>query len=67
MPVSDLDQLEEKIKRIVSQMKAVQGENQALKARIEQLEKDTANMNSENSEIRTKIESMIHLIDSIET
>lgn len=67
MPVSDLDQLEEKIKRIVSQMKAVQGENQTLKARIEQLEKDTANMNSENSEIRTKIESMIHLIDSIET
>ena len=67
MPVSDLDQLEEKIKRIVTQLKEVQGENQTLRARLEKLEKDAASMNSENSEIRTKIESMIRLIDSIET
>lgn len=67
MPVADLDQLEEKIRRVVNQMKAVQSENLTLKARIEQLEKDTETMNSESSEIRSKIETMMRLIDSIET
>jgi len=67
MPVSDLDRLEEKINRIVVQMKALQGENLALKERIEQLEKDAVSMDSENSEIRSKVETMIRLIDSIET
>lgn len=67
MSISDLDQLEEKINRIVSQMKALLGENLALKKRIELLEKEAASMDSESSEIRSKIEAMIRVIDSIET
>lgn len=67
MPVSDLENLEQKITRIVSQMKTLMGENLALKARVEQLENDSAAMTTESSEIRSKIETMIRLIDSIET
>jgi outer membrane murein-binding lipoprotein Lpp len=67
MSISDLEHLEQKITRIVSQMKTLMSENLTLKTRIEQLEKDTAAVSTENTEIRTKIETMIRLIDSIET
>ena len=65
MSFKEFDKLEEKINRLISGMKALRDENQKLKKELQESKHDTSQRDSEKSEIRKKITSLIDLVDSI--
>jgi regulator of replication initiation timing len=61
----EFDKLEEKITRLITGMKALRDENQKLKKELQELKHDSSQRDSEKSEIRKKIASLIDLVDSL--
>jgi regulator of replication initiation timing len=61
----EFDKLEEKITRMIAGMKALKDENQKLKKELQEIKHDSSQRDSEKSEIRKKIASLIDLVDSI--
>ncbi len=65
MSIKEFDKLEEKITRLITGMKALRDENQKLKKELQEIKHDSSQRDSEKSEIRKKIASLIDLVDSI--
>ncbi len=65
MGFKEFDKLEEKINRLIAGMKALRDENQKLKKELQEIKHDSSQRDSEKSEIRKKIASLIDLVDSI--
>lgn len=65
MGFKEFDKLEEKINRLIAGMKALRDENQKLKKELQESKRDFSQRDSEKSEIRKKIASLIDLVDSI--
>ena len=65
MSIKEFDKLEEKITRLIAGMKALKDENQKLKKELQEIKHDSSQRDSEKSEIRKKIASLIDLVDSI--
>jgi len=61
----EFDKLEEKITRLITGMKALRDENQKLKKDLQEIKHDSSQRDSEKSEIRKKIASLIDLVDSL--
>ena len=61
----EFDKLEEKITRLITGMKALRDENQKLKKELQEIKHDSSQRDSEKSEIRKKIASLIDLVDSL--
>jgi len=61
----EFDKLEEKINRLISGMKALRDENQKLKKELQEIKHDSSQRDSEKSEVRKKIASLIELVDSL--
>jgi regulator of replication initiation timing len=61
----EFDKLEEKINRLIGGMKALREENQKLRKELQEIKRDTSQRDSEKSEIRKKIASLIDLVDSL--
>ena len=65
MSFKEFDKLEEKITRLITGMKALRDENQKLKKELQEIKHDSSQRDSEKSEIRKKIASLIDLVDSL--
>jgi FtsZ-binding cell division protein ZapB len=65
MSFKEFDKLEEKITRLITGMKTLRDENQKLKKELQEIRRDSSQRDSEKSEIRKKITSLIELVDSI--
>jgi FtsZ-binding cell division protein ZapB len=65
MSFKEFDKLEEKINRLISGMKALRDENQKLKKELQEIKHDSSQRDSEKSEVRKKIASLIDLVDSL--
>jgi len=65
MSFKEFDKLEEKINRLIAGLKALRDENQKLKKELQEIKHDSSQRDSEKSEIRKKIASLIDLVDSI--
>jgi regulator of replication initiation timing len=65
MSIKEFDKLEEKITRLITGMKTLKDENQKLKKELQESKHDSSQRDSEKSEIRKKIASLIDLVDSI--
>ncbi|MBE0664863.1 MAG: cell division protein ZapB [Acidobacteria bacterium] len=65
MSFKEFDKLEEKINRLIAGLKALRDENQKLKKELQGVKQDSSQRDSEKSEIRKKIASLIDLVDSI--
>ena len=65
MGFKEFDKLEEKINRLIVAQKALRDENQKLKKELQEIKHDSSQRDSEKSEIRKKIASLIDLVDSI--
>jgi regulator of replication initiation timing len=65
MSFKEFDKLEEKINRLISGMKALRDENQKLKKELQEIKHDSTQRDSEKSEVRKKIASLIDLVDSL--
>ncbi|MCJ7526336.1 MAG: cell division protein ZapB [Candidatus Aminicenantes bacterium] len=65
MSFKEFDKLEEKINRLIAGLKALRDENQKLKKELQGIKQDSSQRDSEKSEIRKKIASLIDLVDSI--
>jgi FtsZ-binding cell division protein ZapB len=65
MSFKEFDKLEEKINRLISGMKALRDENQKLKKELQEIKHDSSQRDSEKSEVRKKIASLIELVDSL--
>ncbi len=65
MSFKEFDKLEEKINRLIAGLKALRDENQKLKKELQGVRQDSSQRDSEKSEIRKKIASLIDLVDSI--
>ncbi len=66
MEFNDLNQLEEKVKNLVVNLKLVRDENKSLQKELELLKTQYSSNNQERLEIKKKVETLIELIDSIE-
>ena len=65
MSFKEFDKLEEKINRLISGMKALRDENLKLKKELQEIKHDSSQRDSEKSEVRKKIASLIELVDSL--
>jgi len=65
MGFKEFDKLEEKINRLIAALKALRDENQKQKKELQEIKHDSSQRDSEKSEIRKKIASLIDLVDSI--
>jgi FtsZ-binding cell division protein ZapB len=65
MSFKEFDKLEEKINRLIAGLKVLRDENQKLKKELQEIKHDYSQRDSEKSEIRKKIASLIDLVDSI--
>jgi regulator of replication initiation timing len=65
MSFKEFDKLEEKINRLITGMKALRDENQKLKKELQEIKHDSSQRDSEKSEVRKKIASLIDLVDSL--
>jgi len=65
MSFKEFDKLEEKINRLIAALKTLREENQKLKKELQEIKHDSSQRDSEKSEIRKKIASLIDLVDSI--
>jgi regulator of replication initiation timing len=61
----EFDKLEEKINRLITGMRALRDENQKLKKELQESKHDSSQRDSEKSEVRKKIASLIDLVDSL--
>ena len=61
----EFDKLEEKINRLIAGMRALRDENQKLKKELQESKHDSSQRDSEKSEVRKKIASLIELVDSL--
>jgi regulator of replication initiation timing len=61
----EFDKLEEKINRLIAGMRALRDENQKLKKELQESKHDSSQRDSEKSEVRKKIASLIDLVDSL--
>ncbi len=66
MEIEGFGKLEEKINNLVKAIKLLKDENKRLKLTIEKTKEESSHINSERSEIKKKISSLIDLIDSVE-
>jgi FtsZ-binding cell division protein ZapB len=66
MELNGLNQLEEKVKKLVDNLKILRDENQKLKAELTQLKEESSVSSKERLEIKKKVETLIGIIDSIE-
>ena len=66
MEIEGFGKLEEKINNLVKAIKLLKDENKRLKLTIEQTKEESSHINSERSEIKKKISSLIDLIESVE-
>jgi len=66
MEIEGFSKLEEKINNLVKAIKLLKDENKILKLTIEKTKEESSHINSERSEIKKKITSLIDLIDSVE-
>lgn len=66
MELNDLNQLEEKVKTLVLNLKLVKDENKNLQRDLELLKSQSSVNSQERLEIKKKVETLIELIDSIE-
>ena len=65
MSFKEFDKLEEKINRLIAGMRALRDENQKLKKELQESKHDSSQRDSEKSEVRKKIASLIDLVDSL--
>ena len=63
--IKEFDKLEEKINRLIAGMRALRDENQKLKKELQESKHDSSQRDSEKSEVRKKIASLIDLVDSL--
>jgi regulator of replication initiation timing len=61
----EFDKLEEKINRLIAGTRALRDENQKLKKELQESKHDSSQRDSEKSEVRKKIASLIDLVDSL--
>ncbi|MEI6614213.1 MAG: hypothetical protein WCL37_04890 [Chrysiogenales bacterium] len=66
MNLKDFDKLEEKISRLVNNLKTLREENQKMKKELQTIKQDSSQRDGEKSEIKKKIATLIQLVDSIE-
>ena len=66
MDIEEFSKLEEKIKNIVNNLKALQVENHKLKEELKNFKKRSSSYDEERTEIKKKISGLIGLIESIE-
>ncbi len=66
MELEEFSKLEEKVNNLVNAIKLLRDENKILKLTIEKTKKESSHINSERSEIKKKITSLISLIDSVD-
>ena len=65
MNMESLNKLEEKIKSLVNTLEFLKKENSDLKHSLGELEKEKKLSSSEKEEIKSRVSSLIDLIDSI--
>jgi FtsZ-binding cell division protein ZapB len=66
MSLKDFDKLEEKISRLVHNLKTLKDENQKMKKELQTIKQDSSQRDGEKNEIKKKIAALIELVDSIE-
>jgi len=66
MNLKDFDKLEEKISRLVNNLKTLRDENQKMKKELQSIKQDSSQRDGEKNEIKKKIAALIELVDSIE-
>lgn len=66
MEVDEFTKLEEKINKMVNNLKSIKDENKLLKQKIEDLKKESSLKSRERTDIKKRITSLIGLIESIE-
>jgi FtsZ-binding cell division protein ZapB len=66
MSLKDFDKLEEKISRLVTNLKTLKDENQKMKKELQTIKQDSSHRDGEKIEIKKKISALIELVDSIE-
>lgn len=66
MDIEHMDKLEEKVRHLVNSLKQAKEENQKLQAQVETLKKQSSSSDQERVQIKSKVEKLIQLIDSID-
>jgi len=66
MNLKDFDKLEEKISRLVNNLKTLRDENQKMKKELQSIKQDSSQRDGDKNEIKKKIAALIELVDSIE-
>ncbi|MCP5048014.1 MAG: hypothetical protein GY940_12630 [bacterium] len=66
MELNGLNQLEEKVKNLVNNLKLAREENERLKTELGQLKEESTVSGQERQQIKKKVETLIQMIDSIE-
>jgi len=62
--LKEFDKLEERIARLVQNMRALREENQKLKQQMTEIKQSTSQRDSEKTEIKKKITALLELVDS---
>ncbi|MGE5343656.1 MAG: cell division protein ZapB [Candidatus Omnitrophota bacterium] len=66
MELDELNKLEEKVKNLVENLKHFRDENEKLKTEIQQLQHESSINNDERTQIKSKVNTLIEMIDSLE-
>ena len=66
MDMEEFNKLEEKITNLVKNLKTLKDENSKLKSQLTQFKQGATELDKERTEIKTKVQSLIDMIDSLE-
>ena len=64
--MEEFNKLEEKITNLVKNLKTLKDENNKLKSQLTQFKQGATELDKERAEIKTKVQSLIDMIDSLE-
>ena len=66
MDMEEFNKLEEKITNLVKNLKTLKDENSKLTSQLTQFKQGATELDKERTEIKTKVQSLIDMIDSLE-
>ncbi len=66
MNIEDLNKLEEKVKKMVTNLELLRNENAVLTEKLKDLRNESSINNTEKDQIKKRVKSLIKLIESIE-
>ncbi len=64
--LKEFDKLEERIRALVKTVRALREENERLKRQLHEFQESTSQKDTERTEIKKKITSLMALVDSLE-